>query len=102
MGAGVQLMWRIVPNTSPVQIMLTDQADNMNYTFEGISTNPHVLPWASIPKNHSSFLATVRSFQNIHFKLTGSVAPDSVIHGMAYGLVKFNVTTLSPGAVIKR
>ncbi len=97
MGAGVQLMWRIVPNTSPVQIMLTDQSNNMNSTFEGISTNPYVLPWTSIPKDHSSFLATVRSFQNIHFKLTGSVATGSAIHGMAYGLVKFNVTSLKPG-----
>ncbi len=103
-GPGVGLMWRITPSTSPVQIMLTDMTDNMNYFFEGVATNPYVLPWASIP-GHAQFKATVRSFQNVHFKFTGPVTPDSAIHAMSYGMVQFKVASLAPfnpPATIKR
>lgn len=96
-GPGVSLMWRVTPDKSPAQIMLTDMTNNMNTTFEGIMANPYVLPWSAIPKGHSPFMATVRVFQNIHFKLTGSVATGSAVHGMAYGMVKFNVLTIKPG-----
>ncbi len=94
-GPGVELLWRITPNTSPVQIMLTDMTNNMNYYFEGISTNPYTLPWASIPA-HDQFMATVRSFQNIHFKFTGPATADSAIHGMSYGMVQFKVALAKP------